>query len=117
MRVLHIGHKPDLQSLLTGKKTQHVRNERVARLENVTGTFIEDAFLIFDENHPRSAVMHYITDAAEDIIYDLEGRRVITITMLRPNQLRRYYKKAEVRPNEHLMNMAFCNNAFRRNEL
>ncbi len=114
MTALNIRHKPPVQALLA-RQTSHVRGQRKARLNQLKGQKVVDAFLVFDKNHPRSSVMHYITDAAEDIVYDVAARRTITITMLRPTQLGKFYEASGVSAPRMLLNEAKLNAVFDRN--
>ena len=116
MKAINIRHRPELNKIME-YQTLHVEKDRSARKQNIKGKKIVDAFLAFDEKHPRSSVMHYITDAAEDVLFDIEGNRMITVTMLRPQQLVAYYKQAGADAPKSLMNEARINAIFNRNML
>ena len=116
MKALNIRHRPPLKSLME-YQTLHVKADRQRRLNGVRGKKVVDAFLTFDKHYSRSAIMHYITDAAEDVLYDVEGDRVITVTMLRPSQLVEFYKKSGSDAPGGLMNEAKINKVFDRNQL
>lgn len=74
--------------------TKHYQNDRKSRIDfinNVLGVGnIIDVFVV-DKGHPNGVEIHSITDNAIIIIQNYNTKKLVTMLIARPQQIKRYY--------------------------
>lgn len=90
--------------------TKHQKNDRIKRqelIDNVIGRGnIIDSFII-DKGHPNGAEIHNITDTAIIIIQNERTKKLVTMLIARPHQIKRYYEAEGREPPKKVVALAY----------
>lgn len=93
-------------------QTAHVREDRLKRIERIRrcigfGEVIRQ--VVVDTGHPRGLELHVLTDSGLVLVFNERSRRLVTILIARPAQVRRYYEPfGEIVPRD-VLRRAFYN--------
>lgn len=74
--------------------TQHYTNDRKSRIDFINDVIgvgnIVDSFIV-DKGHKNGAEIHSVTDTGIIIIRNYHTKKLVTMLIGRPQQIRRYY--------------------------
>ena len=86
-------------------KHQQERHDRFALADALGCGTVYDAF-ICDTGHENGLENHIITDTGLIYIQNNQSKKLITVLVARPGQIRRYYEKLDLVPPQELVDIA-----------
>lgn len=93
--------------MLNTKHQQYERKEREIFIDEIIGRGnIIDRFIV-DRGHPNGAEIHNVTDTGIIIIQNLKTKKLVTMLIARPNQIKRYYEDRQMIVPEWLIEIAY----------
>lgn len=97
---------PNLKDIvLTNHMQSYRRQLRLSYLNDEDSKKIEKCFFV-DKGHPNGAEIHILTKNALIIVLNERTKKVCTILIARPGQIRRYYKAINEYPPKYLIDIA-----------
>lgn len=88
--------------------TQHwlSRDDRVEFIKNELGGGKTLKTFYWDRHHPNGPEIHTITDTEVIVIKNYYTKKLVTVLIARPGQIKRYYDKCGQVPPQELMDIA-----------
>jgi hypothetical protein len=90
--------------------TAHLTNDRVTRINAIReliGFGKPVCGFKVDNHHRNGAEYHLITSTALILIFNYNSKKLITVLIARPNQIKRYYDNSNKVAPEELINLAY----------
>lgn len=90
--------------------TAHLTNDRVTRInaiKELIGFGKPVCGFKVDNHHRNGAEYHLITTTALILIFNYNSKKLITVLIARPNQIKRYYDSSNKVAPEELINLAY----------
>lgn len=89
--------------------TAHLTNDRATRInaiKELIGFGKPVCGFKVDNHHRNGAEYHLITTTALILVFNYNSKKLVTVLIARPRQIRRYYEGTEVTAPAELLNLA-----------